>query len=327
MLRPESSSYYGTYIRNKAQKPSDHEMQRLMTDRAAYLSYLEVQLERVSAACLVSQGFSERIEQQQSQIHAVEEKIVNLAKMIRLTKAFNDEEGKASESSVAHLGDRMQRLEADVAKFVLNPDNVGAGGAGFGQGFRGGQNALLASAASSVGGLTGASPLQVLHDAAKVAASEALERLPVLEQMAQLSRKYSDHSLNIATIATDKIKLQDRVADAEQRLAHVSSLLSDSQTAAQRAEEARGLRLEDRLAAFEAVLDRKVEASMNTLRLELEKKMNNRWEYMEGKVAALESRIGVVESNSAEEVAELQRTVAKTKEEVRLFSPCGDWAS
>jgi hypothetical protein len=35
----------------------------MMTDRNAYMSFLEVQLERVSSACLTVQGFSERMEQ------------------------------------------------------------------------------------------------------------------------------------------------------------------------------------------------------------------------------------------------------------------------
>ena len=34
-----------------------------MTDRNAYLSYLEVQLEKVTSACLTVQGFSSRIAQ------------------------------------------------------------------------------------------------------------------------------------------------------------------------------------------------------------------------------------------------------------------------
>ena len=49
--------------------------QRLLTDRSAYVSFLEVQLERVTAACLTTQGFSDRIEQLQNQISALEAKI------------------------------------------------------------------------------------------------------------------------------------------------------------------------------------------------------------------------------------------------------------
>lgn len=50
---------------------------RLLTDRSAYVSFLEVQLERVTAACLATQGFSDRIEQLQNQIYTLESRIGN----------------------------------------------------------------------------------------------------------------------------------------------------------------------------------------------------------------------------------------------------------
>jgi hypothetical protein len=53
------------------------EKTRLLTDRSAYVSFLEVQLERATAACLATQGFSERIEQLQTQISRLEAKIGN----------------------------------------------------------------------------------------------------------------------------------------------------------------------------------------------------------------------------------------------------------
>ena len=48
---------------------------RLLTDRSAYVSFLEVQLERVTAACLATQGFSDRIDQLQQQISALEPRL------------------------------------------------------------------------------------------------------------------------------------------------------------------------------------------------------------------------------------------------------------
>ena len=48
---------------------------RLLTDRSAYVSFLEVQLERVTAACLATQGFSDRIDQLQQQISALEARV------------------------------------------------------------------------------------------------------------------------------------------------------------------------------------------------------------------------------------------------------------
>ena len=313
MLRKETNSYYGSYIRNKAQKPNDHEMQRLMTDRAAYLSYLEVQLERVSAACLVSQGFSERIEQQQSQIYGVEEKIVNLAKMIRLTKAFQEEEGKVAESGVSELAERINKIETDIAQFVMDPTSGGHLSS------EARASSLLSGAAANVAGLTKKTPLQVLKECAKNAAQEALEGLPVLEQINQLSKKYSDHSLNIANVVTDKIKLQDRVSELDQRVTQLTNVIAGTTLSAEKAEENRNQLLEERLLAFEGVVERKLEASISVLRVDMEKKMNNRWEYIEGKISNVEAKLGGIDSGVQSDIQSLKRTVTQEKEEMKSF--------
>jgi hypothetical protein len=39
---------------------------KMMTDRNSYMTFLEVQLERVSQACLTVSGFSEKMEQMQT---------------------------------------------------------------------------------------------------------------------------------------------------------------------------------------------------------------------------------------------------------------------
>lgn len=54
---------------------------RLMTDRGAYMSFLEVQLERVSSACLTTQGFDERLHQLSALASSAEERIASLAKV------------------------------------------------------------------------------------------------------------------------------------------------------------------------------------------------------------------------------------------------------
>lgn len=54
--------------------------ERLLTDRASYISFLEVQLERVSAACITTQGFDERLEDLAGTVVAMEEKLRNLAR-------------------------------------------------------------------------------------------------------------------------------------------------------------------------------------------------------------------------------------------------------
>ena len=59
-----SGSYYEDYMRNRTlQKHSSQEGTRnLLTDRNAYISYLEVQIEKVSTACLTTQSFDKKID-------------------------------------------------------------------------------------------------------------------------------------------------------------------------------------------------------------------------------------------------------------------------
>jgi hypothetical protein len=63
---------------------------KMMTDRSAYMSFLEVQLERVSSACLTVQGFAERIEQISNQMGTQEEKVVNISRLVKLLQSYSD---------------------------------------------------------------------------------------------------------------------------------------------------------------------------------------------------------------------------------------------
>jgi|AntAceMinimDraft_5_1070358.scaffolds.fasta_scaffold201807_1 hypothetical protein len=57
----------------------------LMTDRGAYLGFLEVQLERVSAACLTAQGFDGRLGEMAEHALAQDERIATLTKVLTRT--------------------------------------------------------------------------------------------------------------------------------------------------------------------------------------------------------------------------------------------------
>ena len=48
---------------------------RLLTDRSAYISHLETQLERVTTACLVADGISENFTDVQRQTVSLQEKM------------------------------------------------------------------------------------------------------------------------------------------------------------------------------------------------------------------------------------------------------------
>ena len=71
--------------------------------------------------------------------------------------------------------------------------------------------------------------------------------------------------------------------------------------------------------AFERVVERKIEASVQTLQADLEKKMNHRWEFIEGKISAVESKVGIVENNVGADVDALRQHAAAEKEEMQAF--------
>lgn len=85
---------------------------RLLTDRTSYIAYLESQLERVSAACLTVQSFDERLEQAVSGIRCLEEKVLNLARLVSCTQQFAEAQEAAARDTAADVGKRLRAVEA-----------------------------------------------------------------------------------------------------------------------------------------------------------------------------------------------------------------------
>ena len=56
MIPSKRGSYYEEFRKKAGVPPNRAEMERLMTDRSSYISFLEVQLERVSAACMSNES-------------------------------------------------------------------------------------------------------------------------------------------------------------------------------------------------------------------------------------------------------------------------------
>lgn len=78
MLQPDTQghrSYRESFTRRRNLTPEVLTRENLLTDRGAYLNFLEVQLERVSAACLAAQDVSAKIEVVAGQTSAVDEKV------------------------------------------------------------------------------------------------------------------------------------------------------------------------------------------------------------------------------------------------------------
>jgi len=132
MLSNHSGSYYEEYRRSKSKSASARalekgglgfEEEKLLTDRSAYITFLEVQLERVSAACLTSQSFSERIEEVRAQTINYEEKVQNLARAVKLCEQASEtarsdclEAASSSNGKLALFEKQLQRYDQQGAK-------------------------------------------------------------------------------------------------------------------------------------------------------------------------------------------------------------------
>jgi len=59
-------------------------------DRNAYMSFLEVQLERATAAGMQVSTFGEDLKQVQHNLKSQEEKIVNISRLVKLLQSVSD---------------------------------------------------------------------------------------------------------------------------------------------------------------------------------------------------------------------------------------------
>lgn len=102
-----NGSYYGEYMRStalhkhSARGPSN--AKALLTDRNAYISFLEVQLERVSAACLTTQTFEKRMLAVENAQLVADEKLGSLSKVLRLNQEYVEQTSEQTRAEVVKL--------------------------------------------------------------------------------------------------------------------------------------------------------------------------------------------------------------------------------
>ncbi|CAN0386662.1 unnamed protein product, partial [Discosporangium mesarthrocarpum] len=114
MLQPDSRgtrSYYEAFTRRRSLTPEILAKEKVLTDRGEYTRFLEVQLERVSAACLASQDFSSRINALDEQAETVDEKMLSLTKLVRLAQTYSEEQGREQSEINAATEQRLELLE------------------------------------------------------------------------------------------------------------------------------------------------------------------------------------------------------------------------
>lgn len=86
MLGSGPSSYYDDYSRKRGSNRLIHDPPSLLTDRGAYVNFLEVQLERVSAACLTVQSYDQKFNDLHQFLINVEEKLGTNTRLISLSQ-------------------------------------------------------------------------------------------------------------------------------------------------------------------------------------------------------------------------------------------------
>ena len=117
MLNPNGSStkasYLDAYKRARGVTYDDLRQQKLLTDRGAYMTFLEEKVTRLTASLMTVQGFDERIESFQSQVNVMEDKIANVARIVRRNvRAVQDQEVSLDDSvSLVRFNERLEVAE------------------------------------------------------------------------------------------------------------------------------------------------------------------------------------------------------------------------
>ncbi|OQR91664.1 hypothetical protein ACHHYP_04494 [Achlya hypogyna] len=112
----ERGSYFQEYMRSKALadpaagKKAVAETKKLLTDRGAYISFLEVQLERVSAACLHTQGLETQLHSMHIAVEAVEAKLATVTKLLKLHQQHAGEMTQNACQDIAALHETIEAL-------------------------------------------------------------------------------------------------------------------------------------------------------------------------------------------------------------------------
>ena len=91
MLSSGPRSYYEDYVRKKDTDRAFAKPPALLTDRNAYINFLEVQLERVSSACFSVQAYEQRFNDMQGLIVALDERCSSTARLVTLAQQCTEE--------------------------------------------------------------------------------------------------------------------------------------------------------------------------------------------------------------------------------------------
>lgn len=123
MLNSGPRSYYDDYLRKKGTGRVVEDPTALLTDRNAYVNFLEVQLERVSAACLAVQSVEQRFSDLTGMIQTLEQRCTANIKLIGLsqqcTEQVRAETDRKFELLVKQQNDDRENFERTIRQLSI----------------------------------------------------------------------------------------------------------------------------------------------------------------------------------------------------------------
>lgn len=81
-----SRSYYEDYARKRGTAKLISDPPSLLTDRGAYVNFLEIQLERVTSACFAMQSYEQKMNDMQLLLTNFDEKLSTTTRLVGLAQ-------------------------------------------------------------------------------------------------------------------------------------------------------------------------------------------------------------------------------------------------
>eukprot|EP00953_Heterococcus_sp_UTEX-ZZ885_P031216 16401-Heterococcus_DN1.PRE.2 len=112
----QHGSYYEAWRRKHNVQPDLLQSDKRLTDTSTYMTFLETQLQRVSAACTSMKGLTTTIEQQQHETAALEQKLLSVTELVTLAQSFSEEQAKQQQRELAEQRAVIESMSSKLAE-------------------------------------------------------------------------------------------------------------------------------------------------------------------------------------------------------------------
>ena len=116
MLASGPKSYYDSYLRKQGTGRVLADPSSLLTDRGAYVNFLEVQLERVSSACLGAQSYDQRFNDLQDFLSSLEQRCGQTTRLLGLAQQCIEEIRSDTDNKLVNILREVKEEHRDMKK-------------------------------------------------------------------------------------------------------------------------------------------------------------------------------------------------------------------